>query len=161
MKESAWLGPDTHTFKPHTLVTHQRKECTGPWPCSLPPLTSVWTQLICFDRCVKYSISSEGYWINWRHSARGLIGVSGGAVWHISCQSTRAVPIISSARVWRWGMPWCWRSAKVCVCDEPGFTLLVHTLFLIYLSLSLCKGPKHAHKPLVSVVPDVQTCFSW
>lgn len=36
------------------------EECAGLWPCSLPPLTSVWTQLICFDRCVKYFISCKG-----------------------------------------------------------------------------------------------------
>lgn len=145
MKESAWLGSDTHTFKPHTLVTHQRKECASPWPCSLPPLTSVWTQLICFDRCVKYSISSEGYWINWRHPARGLIGVSGGTVWHISCQSTRAVPIISSARVWRRGMPLLRLSAGgllKCVYVMSQVSLYVlFTLFFNLLIIIIVQGP--------------------
>lgn len=32
-------------------------------------LTSLWTQPICFDRCVKYSISGKGCWMNPRHPA--------------------------------------------------------------------------------------------
>lgn len=68
MKESTHTHIRTHS-KPQTLVTRQRKECTGPRPCSFAPspLTSVWTQLICCDRCVKYSTCSEGCWMNGEH----------------------------------------------------------------------------------------------
>lgn len=38
------------------------------------PLTSVWTQLMCFDRCLKYSKSGTDHWISWRHPAEVFQG---------------------------------------------------------------------------------------
>ncbi len=75
-QESAWLAWDIHTHTTtHTTWLIPEKNAMS-WPVAMrfAPLTSVWTQLICFDRCVKFSISGKGCWMDWRHPAGVLPG---------------------------------------------------------------------------------------
>jgi len=110
-EEGAWVlkcFPPAETSRPwrsqhdwavtYTQIHTQSDTSEGRmhWPLAIQfaPLTSVWTQLICFDRCVKYSESGKGCWIKSRYTAKVLWGWEGGG-----CQEDPELSDTSLAKI--------------------------------------------------------------
>lgn len=90
---------DRHTFKSANLGVREKNALVHS-SAALPPLTSVWTQLICCDRCVKYSTCSEGCWMTAEHPGAFILSQEefwAAPIGYSAWQGPRFTPLLASS----------------------------------------------------------------